>query len=351
LILIGLFCFISMLYYAKIIIVPIILSLLLAILINPIINCMTKKGMNRLVAIWLTMVTVGLFVLALIFLLSLKMGVFIESFPILMVKSLDFINKSTIWLKESFNISTDQINNFITDSRTEIISSTKSIISSTLNSLKNSLFSIFLIPVYVFLFILYKSHLLTFLRGLFISIDSDKFTLILISIKTIIQKYLTALFFEAIIIGVLNSVVFLIIGVEYAIIIGVLGALLNVIPYIGGVIAISLPIIVVFANDGSLLKILFIFIFYIIIQFLDNYVILPKLVSLKVKINSLISIIAVLAGGTLWGATGMFLSIPLIAILKIIFDHIEVMKPWGLLFGDTKPSKMIFRRKAIVKQN
>ena len=87
---------------------------------------------------------------------------------------------------------------------------------------------------------------------------------------------------------------------------------------------------------------------YIFIQFIDNHYISPKVVASKVKINALISIIVVLSGGALWGIPGMFLSIPLTAIVKVICDHIEPLKPWGFLLGDTMPTIAVFRLKSKV---
>ena len=81
----------------------------------------------------------------------------------------------------------------------------------------------------------------------------------------------------------------------------------------------------------------YIFVIFYIIQFIDNHYIIPKIVASKVKINALFAIIVVLVGNALWGIPGMFLSIPLLAIVKLIFDHIEPLKPWGYLLGDTMP--------------
>ena len=80
---------------------------------------------------------------------------------------------------------------------------------------------------------------------------------------------------------------------------------------------------------------------YSIIQFIDNNYIMPKIVASRVQINAFISVIVVLIGGALWGLSGMFLSIPLTAIMKVIFDHIEPLKPWGFLLGNTIPSKRL----------
>jgi predicted PurR-regulated permease PerM len=145
-----------------------------------------------------------------------------------------------------------------------------------------------------------------------------------------------------VIIAVLNSAGLLLLGIDYAIILGITGAILNIIPYIGGIIAIALPMIIAFVTKDSLTSSLLVFIVYIFIQFIDNHYIIPKIVASRVKINPLISVIVVLIGGAVWGIAGMFLAIPLTAILKVIFDHIESLKPWGFLFGNIVPTASRF---------
>lgn len=350
LILLGLFSFVAMLYIGQDIIVPLILSVILAILLNPMVTFLVKKGINSLVAIWISLILVSLVTVIGVILLSSQMSVFIQSVPMLMDRFAETINSSSVWVKETFNISTKQINLFLADSKTELINSSRSAIGATLTSMGNALVVLFLIPVYVFLIILYRPLLLDVVRKLFVSSDPQKVNSILTSIKTIIQKYLTALLLEAAIIATLNSVGLLVIGVDYAIVLGILGAILNIIPYIGGIVAIALPIMVIFGTSGSGVDALLVMLLYSVIQFVDNNYILPKLVAMKVRINSLVSIVVVLAGGSLWGVTGMFLSIPLTAILKIIFDHIEPMKPWGLLLGDTMPVGVVSKLKAEKKK-
>jgi predicted PurR-regulated permease PerM len=127
--------------------------------------------------------------------------------------------------------------------------------------------------------------------------------------------------------------------VQYAILIGVIGALLNILPYIGGIIAIAIPILIATVTKDGFHAQLWVIAAYLIIQFIDNNFLVPYIVSSKVKINALISIIIVLMGGALWGISGMFLSIPFIGLLKIIFDRIPELKPWGKLLGDEIPTK------------
>ncbi|MFA6581984.1 MAG: AI-2E family transporter, partial [Paludibacter sp.] len=170
--------------------------------------------------------------------------------------------------------------------------------------------------------------------------------------KSVVQHYLVGLLIEAVIVGVLNTIGLMILGIQYAILLGVIGALLNVIPYIGGIIAVGLFMMVALVTKESAWFAVYVFGVHIFIQIVDNNYIVPKIVASKVKINALFSIIVVLIGNALWGISGMFLSLPLLAIFKVIFDHIESTKPWGYLLGDTMPKIALkipaFKKKKVV---
>jgi predicted PurR-regulated permease PerM len=177
-----------------------------------------------------------------------------------------------------------------------------------------------------------------FIHKLFGKDNKSQVTEIITQTKKVVQQYLVGLVIETAIIAVLEIAALLILGIEYAILLGILGALLNLIPYIGGVVAVALPMMVALATKDTGWYALYVLGIYYFIQIIDNNYIVPMIVASKVKINALFSIIAVIAGNALWGVSGMFLSIPLLAIVKLIFDHIEPMKPWGFLLGDTMPS-------------
>ena len=144
-------------------------------------------------------------------------------------------------------------------------------------------------------------------------------------------------------VAILNSTGLLLLGIEYAILIGVLGSVLNIIPYIGGIIAVLLPMTVAFVTEDNQLLPLYILLLYVLTQFIDNNFIVPKIVASRVQINALVSIIVVLLGSALWGVAGMFLSIPLTAIVKIICDHIDPLKPLGYLLGNIVPVRSKFQ--------
>jgi predicted PurR-regulated permease PerM len=146
----------------------------------------------------------------------------------------------------------------------------------------------------------------------------------------------------------MDTAALLILGIEYALLLGILGALLNMIPYIGGLVAVAMPMMVALVTKSSLIYVLYVLIAYYIIQLIDNNYIVPIIVASKVKINALFSIIVVIAGNALWGIPGMFISLPILAIIKLICDHIEPLKPWGFLLGDTMPP--ILEIKTILKK-
>jgi predicted PurR-regulated permease PerM len=191
-----------------------------------------------------------------------------------------------------------------------------------------------LTPVYVLMILFYQPHLMEFIHRLFGASNTNRVSEILSETKTIIQSYLAGLFAEFAILAVLNSVGLLVLGMDYAILLGIIGAFLNVIPYIGGVIGVAIFMVVALLTKAPV-YVLYVFLLYGVIQFIDNNYLVPKIVGSKVKINALVSVIAVIAGSALWGLAGMFLSIPLIAIVKLIFDRLEPLKPWGFLLGET----------------
>jgi predicted PurR-regulated permease PerM len=337
LIFIGLFAFIAALYIVQGIIVPVIYATILAIVLSPLVNYFVRKGMNRLFAITLTVTIAIVVILLMITLLLSQLSMFSESLPGLLNKFDRLSHQMESWLSGKFNIRIFNVHKWINETSAGIMSGSRSMVGQTLVGVGSMLVILVLIPVYVFMILLYQPLLIEFIHKLFSASKHAAVNDVLTSTKRIIQSYLVGLSLEAVIIAILNSTCLLILGVDYAIFLGVVGAIVNVVPYIGGVIAVVLPMLIAFATKSPTYALL-VLAGYVLIQFVDNHYIIPKIVASRVKINALVSIIVVLAGGALWGVPGMFLSIPLTAILKVIFDHVESMKAWGFLLGNIEPT-------------
>lgn len=343
----GMFAFISMLYISASIIVPLIYATIMAIVLSPVVNFFVRKKLSRSMAVTITILMISSVLASIIALLSSQASMFSESFPKLVSKFDLLLHQTTGWVSGNFNISTSRINAWIDETNAEIINGSRSMIGQTLVNIGNVLVILVLIPVYIFMILFYQPLLIEFIHKLFNVDKREAVNEVLTATKRIIQSYLVGLSLEALIIAVLNSASLLILGIEYAILLGVIGALLNIVPYIGGVIAVILPMLVALATKSPTYALL-VLAAYILIQFIDNNFIIPKIVASKVQLNALVSIIVVLAGGVLWGVPGMFLSIPLTAILKVVFDHIDGLKPWGYLLGNiisTKPKPLFTKRK------
>lgn len=341
---IGLFALISMLYIAQGIIVPLIFAIIMAILLHPVVNFFVNRKMNRVVAIIITLVlTIIILFIFGAFIISQAMR-FSETWPKMVLKFTELFNESTNWASGYFDISPQKISEWITKSKSDAINTSGTAIGQTLINVGSGLVVLFVIPVYIFMLLFYQPLLLEFIRRVFGATNRSTVSQIVTEIKKVIQKYLTGLFLEVVIISVLHSVGLLLLGVPYAILLGIVGALLNLIPYLGGIVSVALPMMVALATKTSPWVAVYVLVVYYIIQLIDNNYIIPKIVASKVRINALISIIVVLAFGALWGLSGMFISIPMTAIIKVIFDHIEPMKPWGFLLGDTMPQTLNLKK-------
>lgn len=335
-IILGLIGFFFVLYAGRDIIIPLTFATLFAILLNPIVNFLDRKGVNRVIAIALALLLAMLTCIALFYFLSFQIAHFAETFPTLREKFDALLKTASAWISEKFNVSREKIDAWVEKNRKEGLINATAMLGQTLTTLSNVLVVVFLLPVYMFMILFYKPLLLDFVAQLFERRRHKMVAEVLADTKLIIQNYLSGLMIEMVIVAVMNSVALLLLGIQYAILIGVVGALLNLIPYIGGVIAIALPIIVALATKSPVYVLLVIAV-YLVVQFIDNNFLVPKIVASKVKMNALASIVAVLVGGALWGVAGMFLALPLTAIAKVTFDRIPPLKPFGFVLGDTLP--------------
>lgn len=347
-ILIGIIALLTILYIAADIIIPIVFALIIAILLHPVVKFLGKHKFNRVLAIIITLtVTILLISGVLLFLIS-QATLFSKSWPTIVSSVSDNMNQFLTWFSQKSNISPDIINEQIASTKKGLISNYGSEIGKSVLAIGNKLIILFLVPVYIFAILYYEPILSEFIKKLFGKDNLTQVSEVMIKIKTVIQRYLTGLLIEIGVVSALNGTFLLILGIEYAFLIGILGGLLNMIPYLGGLVAVALPMMIALATKDSAWYPVYVLVGYYIIQLIDNNILVPKIMASKVKINALFSIMIVIAGNALWGISGMFLSIPILAIIKLIFDHVEPLKPWGLLLGDTMPPSL--RIKTILKK-
>ena len=335
--LVGLIALVAILYIGKSIIVPVVFSTILAILLHPFVNFLVRLKINRVLAITITLLLTFVLLFAFGALIISQANRFSESWPVLVEKFTTMLNQNISDAADYFNKDPQKIHEWITKTQGEIINTSTASLGQTLVILGNGLVVLFLIPVYIFLILFYQPILLEFIHRLFGITNRSQISEIASKIKNVIQQYLIGLIVEAAMVAAMDTAALLILGIEYALILGIFGALLNMIPYLGGLVAVAMPMMVAIVTKTSPIYAIYVLVAYYIIQLIDNNYIVPYIVASKVKINALFSIIIVIAGNALWGIPGMFLSIPILAIVKLVCDHIEPLKPVGFLLGDTMP--------------
>jgi predicted PurR-regulated permease PerM len=335
--LMGFVALVFVMYIAQGIILPLIFAVFFAIILHPVVNLITRLKINRIIAIAITLILSLIVIVAFATFLYSQFNSLSESLPAFIERGTQIFNETNAWASSSFDIQPEKIHKWIINFQGKLISKSGEEIGKTLVNLGSLLGSLFITPVYVFLLLYYHPLLLEFFRRLFGKVNRSEVNAIISEVKTLIQSYLVGLSVQMVIIATLYTVSLFILGIKYALLLGILGALLNVIPYLGAILAAIMPMFIAIATKQSPLYALLVLAIFIFIQLVDNNFIGPKIVASKVKINILVTIFVVIAFGSLWGIPGMFLSIPITAIIKLIFDHIKPLKPWGFLLGDTMP--------------
>ncbi|MFY9311084.1 MAG: AI-2E family transporter [Bacteroidia bacterium] len=338
LVLLSLSLIVGFIYVGQQVLVPIMLALLFAILLRPVVNFLnTKIRLPHVIAVIISVVLFLLFIAGIVFFVSWQVGDMASDWDKIKNNILTHYHTIQRWISQHLNISYNEQQKYIEQASKDSFSKSGNIMGSTLSSFTGALLSMILVPIYTFLFLLYRNLFITFLTKLVSEENQGKLQDILMHVKVAIQSYVVGLLIEFGIVSTLTSIGLMIVGVEYAILLGVITGLLNLIPYIGILIAGLISILASLTSSTDLSLIIGVIVVNSVVQLLDNNIIIPMIVSSKVRINAFVSIAGVIIGGAIGGVAGMFLSIPIIAILKVVFDRIEELEPWGFLMGDDLP--------------
>ncbi|MEP6926622.1 MAG: AI-2E family transporter [Ginsengibacter sp.] len=332
-----LFCLLAtgfIIWIGQDIIVPIAFATLLAILLLPFNNFLEKK-LSRVWAISMSL-TISLIVLiGLIYFFSIHVSNFVDDLPKIKSQLNRHLRTVQTWAYNQFHLTRVEQKQYIDKATSQIQGKDGGgFLGQTLITITNSIIFLVLLPIYTFLILYYRNMIRKFLENIFADDHREHVIAVIHESKLIVQGYMAGLLIEMGIITLVNYAGFLIIGIKYAFFLALLSAILNMIPYIGMLIALIICMLVTLTTSNNISDIGWIVLVLAVVQFFDNNIIMPKIVSSRVKINALITIFGVLGGGAIAGVSGMFLSIPVIAIIKVIFDRIEPLKPWGEILGD-----------------
>jgi len=333
--LIGLFVIV---YFGQDIIFPILLSCLFAIILRPIVTFLIRRlRFPHFIAVIFAIVLFVMIFLSIFYFISLQVSDMASDWGKIKNNFYFHMEHFQQLIRDNFHLTKREQNEIITNATKKGLESGNEIVGSTISSFTDIALNLTLIPIYTFLFLLYQNLFITFLSKLFKPENHKKLREVLFQIKEAVQSYVVGLLFEMVAVSVLTSIGLYFIGVEYFILLGIITGILNLVPYIGILFAGALSIIVSLSGSTDLSIVLGVVIVNIVVQLIDNNILVPMFVNSKVQINAFVSIVGIIIGNVLGGITGMFLAIPIIAIIKVIFDRIESLEPWGYLFGDDLP--------------
>lgn len=325
------------LYILQDIFIPFAIASLFAVLLNPLVKKM-EKYMPRILAISLTVFLVIVLVWIVIFFISQQFSVFNDNLPALQQKfSTIFKNRQT-WLQSYIDISPKQE----WDLLNQITSWSTALLAQTIWWIYNLVIFCVIVPFYVFLLLLYKPLIVEFILNIFSSSNPLQIVDILEETKSSVQSYIFWLLIETFLVATLNSIALMIIGVKYAILLWILWGIINILPYIGWIAGTLMPMFIALLTNEPIIVQVYIIVSYLFIQFVDNNFLLPYVVSSKLQINALFSILIVLLAAALWWVAWMFLAVPFLWVLKIIFDRVDGYKHIGKLLWTEIPTKPFF---------
>jgi predicted PurR-regulated permease PerM len=319
------------------ILTPLLMAFFLAIMLLPLLRFLRRKKIPEALAIFLSILLLLIILGAVIWFFSSQISRLASDFPQIKENVKLHVNTLSQWIETKFNMSTSKQAELINNRNEKLLNLASGMAGGAASSVSGILIFIGLLPIYIFLLLFYKNLLLRFVFLWFPTESHSKVEDVMRESEVIIKSYLTGLLIQITYITVLLGGILLVIGIKHAILIGAIFALLNLIPYVGALIGNVIGVLLTLSSSQELWPVFAVLGTIAFVQFLDNNILMPRIVGSKVKINALATIVGVIAAGALAGISGMFLSLPVIVVLKIIFDRSNNMKQWGVLFGDEKP--------------
>lgn len=323
-----------MLFMLQDFLIPLLIAIILSIMVFPIVRFLEKKWrFNRVISALTALFILAFSTLLIFYFICFQIKDFIGQSEIYAAKlnslyeqvQTELRNRHLNWLNPS-NSENLKIENLLKDNFSkigELVTQSGSIISD-----------LFLIPIYIFFFLLYRKFFVSFIHRIFPKKNNGFINTILKKLYEVQKSYLLGLFTVMLIVGILNSLGLLFLGIENPFFFGFLAAFLLLIPYIGILIGSLLPALVALATKDSAWYSIAVIGVFGFVQFLEGNFITPKVTGSKVSVNSFVSIVALVLFSMLWGTAGMILALPITASLKVIFDQTPHLKPYGFLIGE-----------------
>lgn len=331
---------------ARPILSPIITALIAALLLRPLSSLIERLHIPRIVSSLLSIIVVIGVIFGISYFFSTQVNSIAENLTSIGQRFNEIIDRIYAWMESTFGIEQQQQTQYIKDTLNTFFSSSVTAVSKTVSATAGFFTGFFMFLIALFFILYYRRFLVSFLYMVFPDESHQKLNDTIFRIEGVVRAYILGLLTVILIIAILNSVGLMILGIQYAIFFGCLAAVLTIIPYIGIFIGSLLPILFALVTKDSLWYPVGVALLFWFVQLIEGNFITPNIVGGKVSVNPFAALLALFIGGMIWGAMGMILSIPVLAIIKVICDAVEPLKPIGYLL-DTPPEEETYQTKPI----
>lgn len=327
--------FVLLLYYFLItfrnFLYPVALAIMLAYLLYPLAKFFESKGVPRIPANLLAIIA-GVIVLGgTAFFVYNRLRFLLDDFPSLQQKALDNIDQ----ILSQIGILPDQQESSLKVFFGNLLDTSADSLLVFLSSTAQTVFTVFIMPVYVFFLLYYRNKYFYFLMMIIAPDNHSVAEKTIRDVSTVVKRYMTGVFLVVMILCVVNSVGLTIIGLKFPVLLGIIAAIWNFIPYFGTIIGYSFPLVMALITGDGPETAVGVAVLFVIVQFTENNILTPNITGGHVRVNPFFVILGVLIGGVVWGIPGMFVMVPTLAILRITFENIPSLRPWAYLIGDT----------------
>ncbi len=325
---------------AREIIIPIALAIFFTFLLFPISDWLQSKKWPKSLAILVSILFALVVVIGLLYFFIYQILSFREDLPELEKNLQTKLNELQNFIESRAKFSRKDQTVWMDKKITDLGNDASSYIMNVFSATGAVLADLALIPIYIFFITYYSDRFKYFISLLIKSQYQEKIFSIMLKVSGVSQKYIKGILIDILILSILNSTGFLILGLKHAILFGTLAAFLNIVPYVGILIGSIFPVILALLTKDSAWYAVGVIGVCTFVQFLDNNFITPKVVGSSVSINPLAATVVLIIGASLWGVMGMILFIPITGMIKVLCDNIEQLRPYGYLIGEEKELKM-----------
>ncbi|MBD1397046.1 AI-2E family transporter [Pontibacter sp. JH31] len=317
---------------------PLLMAFFISIMLLPVYRFFRNRKFPEAVAIGVSLLALIVALGLIIWFFSSQISILIRDFPAIQKNVMQHLNSLSSWIGSHTPFSSQEQINFISEQSNNMLTYAGGLLGGVAGGVTGTVIFIGLLPIYIFLLLFYKNLLLRFVFLWFPRESHEKVEETLGEMQVIIKSYLFGLLIQITYMTILLGGILMLIGIKHALLIGIIFAFLNLIPYVGALLGNIIGVLLTLASSSELWPIVAVLGTIAAVQFVDNNILMPRIVGSKVKINALATIVGVIVGGEIAGIAGMFLSLPVIAMLKVVFDRSEQFKQWGVLFGDERPT-------------